>query len=116
MFTTAVQAGPNGSRDLPIPFPRSQCVPLNSPRRVYEAALRPHETLARLTGWASGSHGQHEQGSFALRTFVPPEHGSPTVAPTFPSRDYSRQPTSYETRSRRRLRVQRTRARLHTLA
>src|SRR2546426_7078960 len=108
MFTTAVQVGPNGSRDLPIPFLRSQCVPLNSPRPVYEAALRPHETLARPTGLASGSHGQHGQARFALRTFALRGPGLPIEAPTFPSRDYSRKLTSYETRSRRRLRLEQT--------
>src|SRR5438094_5083974 len=116
MFTTAVQAGPNGSRDLPIPFPRFQCVLSNSPRPVYEAALRPHETLARPTGLASGSHGQRGQARFALRTYALRGPGLPIEAPTFPSRDYSRKPMSYETRSRRRLRVERTSSRSHSQA
>src|SRR6266568_1400836 len=87
MFTTAVQVGPNGSRDLPIPFPKSQCVRSNSRRPVYEVGLRPHETSAHLTGSASGSYALHERERFALRTFVPQVHGSPTEAHTFPSPD-----------------------------
>src|SRR2546425_8220679 len=108
MFTTAVQVGLNGSHDLPIPCPKSRCVRSNSPRPVYEVGLRPHETSAHLTGSVLGSHALHEQERFALRTFVPREHGLPTKALTFPSQDYSRKPTSYETRSRRRLRLGRT--------
>ena len=81
MFTTAVQVGPNGSHDLPIPFPKSQCVRLNSRRPVYEVGLRPREMLAHLTGSASGSHVRHEGERFAPRTFVPPGLGSLTEEP-----------------------------------
>src|SRR2546427_11907829 len=97
MFTTAVQVGPNGSRDFLIPFPKSPCVRSNSPRPVYEAELRQHETLARPSGSASNSHAQHEKGRFAPRTFVAPEHGWPIQAHTLASQDYSRKPTSSET-------------------
>src|SRR6266511_2995440 len=113
MFTIAVQVGPNGSRDLPIHSPKSQCVPSNSQRPAYEAGLRQRETWVRPTESALGSHEQHEPERFAPRTFALPEHGLPTEAPTFPSRDYSRKPMSYETRSRRRLSRERTSSRSH---
>src|SRR2546421_6598966 len=113
MFTTAAQADPNGLHDLPIPFPKSQCVPSNLPRPVYEAALRQHETSARLMGSALGSHGPHERARFAPQTFVPREHGLLTEAPTFPSQDYSRKRTNYGMRSRQRLRLGQTSSRLH---
>src|SRR5712691_2194558 len=99
MFTTAVQAGLNGSRDLPIPSPKSQCVRSNSPRPVYEVGLRLREMSVHPTGSVSGSHELHEQERFARRTFVPLGHGLPTEAPTFPSPDSSGKLTSYETRS-----------------
>src|SRR2546425_11632800 len=103
MFTIAVQVGLNGSRDLRIPFPKSQCVRSNSPRPVYEVGLRPRETLVHPTGSASGLHELHEQGRFGPRTFVPRGHGLPIEAPTFPSQDNSGKLTSYDTRLGQRL-------------
>src|SRR3989442_1887259 len=98
MVTTAVQAGPNGSRDLPIPSPKSQCVRSNSLRPVYEAGLLRHETSAHPTGSASSSHEQHGQERFVPRTFVPLEPGLPTAAHMSPSQDNSEKPTNYEMR------------------
>src|SRR5207247_9288306 len=80
MFTIAVQVGPNGSRDLPIHSPKSQCVPSNSQRPAYEAALRQRETWVRPTESALGSHEQHEPERFAPRAFALPEHGFHTEA------------------------------------
>src|SRR5438128_874602 len=108
MFTTAVQVGPNGSHDLPIPFPKSQCVRLNSRRPVYEVGLRPREMLAHLTGSASGSHVRHEGERFAPRTFVPPGLGSLTEEPTCPSPDSSGKLTNYEMRLGQRLTMEQT--------
>src|SRR2546425_361431 len=108
MFTTAVQVGPNGSRDLPIPSPKSQCVRSNSPKPVYEVGLRPRETSAHLTVSASGSHEQHEQGRFGPRTFMPPGRGLPTEAHMFPSQDNSENLTNYKTRLGQRLRLEQT--------
>src|SRR3989442_12360814 len=100
MFTTAVQAGPNGSRDLPIPFPKSQCVRSNSQRPAYEVGVRPHETSAHPTGSASGSQEQKAQEKFMTRQFMPPGKGSPIAANTIPSKDNSAKLTSVETRLR----------------
>src|SRR5712692_9784635 len=108
MFTTAVQAGPNGSRDLPIPSPKSQCVRLNSRRPVYEVGLRPREMWGHLTGSASGSYARHERERFALRAFVPPGLGSPTEEPTCPSLDNSGKLTNYEMRLGQRLTMEQT--------
>src|SRR2546428_13141528 len=98
MFTTAVQVGPNGSHDLPIPFPKSQCVRLNSRRPVYEVGLRPRVMLAHLTGSASGSHVRQEGEGLAPRTFVPPGFGTLTEEPTCLSQESGGKLMRYEMR------------------